>query len=74
MLERQLELSVGLDEVRRPVGDVEDGEDERKEDARDDVDAFGLLHRVRRARAAAAAHREPEPGKPRTFLIHFPNP
>jgi hypothetical protein len=41
-----------------PVCDVEDGEDEGKEDAGDDVDAFGLLHRVRRP---DAARREPEP-------------
>ena len=59
ILERQLELCVGSDEVRRPVGNVEDGEDERKEYARHDVDALRLLHRVRGPRAAS---RVPEPG------------
>lgn len=46
-------LNLGLPELRRsleqvgdPVGQVEDGKDHGEEDPGDDVDAFGLLHRV----------------------------
>lgn len=56
---RQLELLGRPDEIVDPVGEVEDGEDGREDDAGDDVDALGPLHgvgvRVEEGAAAAAA-------------------